>query len=119
MSSTPTALRHHVLTEFLPFCHECGKVGIYHQLPNHSRPWIYEITTHAFPWFIHNPSDSSTYLIPFSIHHIKDRADGGSDNRKNIMLLCRSCHARFTGRRGAILKKKKLADKNNKATEAR
>jgi len=91
----------------------CGKVGTLHQLPTRPTIWIYEITTHSYPWHIPNPNGKD-YLMPFEIHHIRDRGNGGGDGIKNLMLLCRSCHRALSSKRADYLRKVK---KNMKAEE--
>jgi len=119
VSSISTALRRRVVTEFLPLCQRCGKIGIVHHLPKHATAWIYEITTHSYPWHIPNPDGGPTWLMPFQIHHIKDRENGGGDCFDNLMLLCRSCHSSFSGQKGYRIREeiKREQIKNEKAAE--
>ena len=37
------------------------------------------------------------YKLAEEIHHIKPLADGGTNDEKNLMSLCRSCHAKIHG----------------------
>ena len=36
------------------------------------------------------------YTTATEVHHIKPLADGGSNDGKNLMALCKSCHSRIT-----------------------
>ena len=36
------------------------------------------------------------YTAATEVHHIKPLADGGSNDEKNLMALCKSCHSRIT-----------------------
>ena len=36
------------------------------------------------------------YTIATEVHHIKPLAEGGDNDEKNLMALCKSCHSRIT-----------------------
>lgn len=36
------------------------------------------------------------YTPATEVHHIKPLADGGTNDEKNLMALCKSCHSRIT-----------------------
>lgn len=35
--------------------------------------------------------------FPLEVHHIKPRAEGGSNKHKNLIVLCNNCHGKFQG----------------------
>jgi 5-methylcytosine-specific restriction protein A len=52
-------------------------------------------------------------LTPASeVHHVKARADGGTDNPENLIAICSDCHTEATAaRRGGTLKPKRRYDR--------
>ena len=39
---------------------------------------------------------SGRYTAATEVHHIKPLADGGTNDERNLMALCKSCHSRIT-----------------------
>lgn len=46
-------------------------------------------------------------LVPVEeVHHIKPLSEGGTNNKENLISLCKSCHARVHAKRGDRWNKK-------------
>ncbi|WP_456264571.1 HNH endonuclease [Helcococcus ovis] len=46
-------------------------------------------------------------IVPVEeVHHIKPLAEGGTHDKKNLISLCKSCHARIHASRGDRWNKK-------------
>ena len=53
------------------------------------------------------------------VDHIVQPEAGGTSDPSNLRAVCRPCHARRTGRQGALAKQRRAAQRNHRGKESR
>ena len=87
MSSISVKTMLEVLDRDKNTCQYCGKVGI--RINRYKRPAVVENPNNLD---IEGKDYNGSGVIKFEIHHLVPQVAGGSDDRDNLKLACRTCN---------------------------
>lgn len=73
----------------------------YHRSPEHSKRYGYRWRKIRARFLSSHPlceqcKLQGKYTTATEVHHVQPLADGGTNDEKNLMALCKACHSRIT-----------------------